>query len=86
MSVDGHLGSSPDRFQRYQQILADFSRMVADSSDIPALLQLTAVQAARGIGINHTKVLQHRPAVGDLLVVAGLGWRPGCRWAHHVRS
>jgi hypothetical protein len=48
MSADGHLGSS-DRFQRYQQILADFSRMVADSSDIPALLQLTAVQAARGI-------------------------------------
>jgi hypothetical protein len=29
-SADGHLGS-PDRFQRYQQILADFSRMVADS-------------------------------------------------------
>jgi two-component sensor histidine kinase len=76
MSANGHLGSS-DRFQRYQQILADFSRMVADSSDIPALLQLTAVQAARGIGINHTKVLQHRPALGDLLVVAGLGWRPG---------
>jgi two-component sensor histidine kinase len=76
MSAEGHLGS-PDRFQRYQQILADFSSMVADSSDIPALLQLTAVQAARGIGINHTKVLQHRPALGDLLVVAGLGWRPG---------
>jgi two-component system, sensor histidine kinase PdtaS len=76
MSAEGHLGS-PDRFQRYQHILADFSRMVADSSDIPALLQLTAVQAARGIGINHTKVLQHRPALGDLLVVAGLGWRPG---------
>jgi two-component system, sensor histidine kinase PdtaS len=76
MSAEGHLGS-PDRFQRYQQILADFSRMVADSSDIPALLQLTAVQAARGIGIKHTKVLQYRPALGDLLIVAGLGWRPG---------
>jgi two-component system, sensor histidine kinase PdtaS len=35
------------------------------------------VQAARGIGINHTKVLQYRPALGDLLIVAGLGWRPG---------
>ena len=59
--------------------------MVADSSDIPALLQLTAVQAARGIGINHTKVLQHRPALGDLLVVAGLGWRPGVV-GHPLRS
>ena len=48
MSANGHLGSS-DRFQRYQLNLADFSRMVADSSDMPALLQLTAVQAARGI-------------------------------------
>ena len=76
MSAEGQPGS-PDRFKRYQQILADFSRMVADSSDMPALLQLTAVQAARGIGIKHTKVLQHRPALGDLLVVAGLGWRPG---------
>jgi hypothetical protein len=63
--------------ERYQQILADFSRMAADSSDVSALLQLTAVQAVRGIGIGHTKVLQHRPAFGDLLTVAGLGWRPG---------
>jgi hypothetical protein len=50
--------------------------MVADSSDIPALLQLTAVPAL-GVGIKHTKVLQYRPDLADLLVVAGLGWRPG---------
>jgi two-component system, sensor histidine kinase PdtaS len=76
MSTDGQFGD-PHRIQRYQQILADFSRMAADSSDIPALLQLSAVQAARGMGIRHTKVLQYRPTLGDLLVIAGLGWRPG---------
>jgi two-component system, sensor histidine kinase PdtaS len=75
MAADAPPGAH--RFERYQEILADFSRMVADSSDVSALLQLTAVQAARGIGIGHTKVLQHRPAFGDLLTVAGLGWRPG---------
>jgi hypothetical protein len=72
MSSDGQLGD-PHRIQRYQQILADFSRMAADSSDIPALLQLSAVQAARGMGIRHTKVLQYRPTLGDLLIIAGLG-------------
>ena len=65
------------RIQRYQQILIDFSRMATESSDVPALLQLTAVQAARGIGIKHTKVMQYRPDAGDLLVVAGLGWHSG---------
>lgn len=51
--------------------------MATESSDVPALLQLTAVQAARGIGIKHTKVMRYRPDAGDLLVVAGLGWRSG---------
>jgi two-component sensor histidine kinase len=61
----------------YQQILCDFSRMVAEVSDIPSLLRITVVQAARGIGIGHTKVLQHRPEAGDLLIVAGVGWLDG---------
>ena len=51
--------------------------MVAEASDVPGLLRLTAVQAARGIGINHSKVMQYRPEAGDLLMVAGLGWHDG---------
>jgi two-component sensor histidine kinase/putative methionine-R-sulfoxide reductase with GAF domain len=69
--------ANSDRLRRYQQILADFSRMVAESTDIPSLLQLAVVQAARGIGIKHSKVMQYRSGKGDLLVVAGVGWLPG---------
>ncbi len=35
------------------------------------------MQVARGIGISHTKVMRYRPEAGDLLIVAGVGWRPG---------
>ena len=46
MSADGHLGSS-DRFRRYQHIMADFSLVLADSSNIAALLQqLTGLPVA----------------------------------------
>jgi two-component sensor histidine kinase len=72
---------SPDllveRFRRYQEILVDFSRMASDSGDLSRLLQLTTVQAARGIGIRHTKLMCYRPEEGDLLIIAGIGWSPG---------
>ena len=65
------------RLRRYGEILADFGRMASESTDGGRLIQLACVQAARGIGINHTKVLRHRPETGDLLIAAGVGWRPG---------
>jgi two-component sensor histidine kinase len=65
------------RLRAYQAILRDFSQIAVDSTDVPRLLQLACLQAARGIDIGHTKVLRHRPEQGDLLIVAGVGWRPG---------
>ncbi len=65
------------RMRRYGEILTDFARMAPDASDVDRLLQLACVQAARGIGISHSKVLRHRPEAGDLLMVAGVGWKPG---------
>jgi two-component sensor histidine kinase len=65
------------RLRVYQAILRDFSQITVESIDVSRLLQLTCVQAARGIDIGHTKVLRHRPEQGDLLIVAGSGWRPG---------
>jgi two-component sensor histidine kinase len=75
--IDTAASASPDRLQRYHQILADFSRMVAEASDVPGLLRLATVQAARAVGIRHSKVMQYRPETGDLLIVAGIGWRDG---------
>src|SRR4051794_36978088 len=66
-----------ERLRRYQEILRDFSRIALGGTELGRLLQLTCVQAARGTGIKHTKVLRYRPADGDLLMEAGIGWRPG---------
>ena len=81
-------GSSPDqdtsstdprwiRVRRYGEILADFARLAPEATSVERLSQLACVQAARGIGIGHSKALRHRPETGDLLLVAGVGWDPG---------
>jgi two-component sensor histidine kinase len=80
MISDLNLSSSDpqvERFRRFQEILVDFSRMVAEVGDLSRLLQLTTVQAARGVGIRHTKLMCYRPEEGDLLIVAGVGWNSG---------
>jgi two-component system, sensor histidine kinase PdtaS len=66
-----------ERPWRYLGILSDFSRIAAESADLDRLLQLACVQAARGTGIGHTKVMRYRAQEGDLLVEAGVGWKPG---------
>lgn len=65
------------RLRRYGEILSDFGRMISELIEVERLVQLACLQAARGIGIRHTKVLRYRPEAGDLLVVAGVGWGPG---------
>ena len=65
------------RLRRYGEILSDFGRMVAEVTEQEGLWQLACVQAARGIGIRHSKLLRYRPEMGDLLIVAGMGWKPG---------
>lgn len=45
--------------------------------EIPPLLQRAMAQIARGTGIRDTKILRYRPDAGDLLVVAGIGWKAG---------
>ncbi len=65
------------RLRRYGEILADFSRMTSDATSVDRLLQFACSQAARGIGVGHTKIMRYRPETGDLLMVAGVGWKPG---------
>jgi two-component sensor histidine kinase len=77
MDQDAPNNQQMARIRRYQEILTDFGRMAPDASDDSRVLNLACVQAARGIGIGHTKVLRFRPECGDLLIVAGVGWRPG---------
>ncbi|MFC7544693.1 GAF domain-containing protein [Siccirubricoccus deserti] len=45
--------------------------------EIGPLLQRAVAQAARATGVGHTKVMRYRPEQGDLLIEAGVGWKPG---------
>lgn len=61
----------------YQRSLATFTRIVSEAESEQRLLQNAAAQVARITHIRHTKVLRYRPDKGDLLIEAGVGWKPG---------
>jgi two-component sensor histidine kinase/putative methionine-R-sulfoxide reductase with GAF domain len=67
----------PQKALSYQRALAVFTRIVDESASVPGLLQNAAAQVARITHIEHVKILRYRPDRGDLLVEAGVGWKPG---------
>jgi two-component sensor histidine kinase/putative methionine-R-sulfoxide reductase with GAF domain len=67
----------PRKALSYQRALAVFTRIVDESASVPGLLQNAAAQVARITHIEHVKILRYRPDRGDLLVEAGVGWKPG---------
>ena len=75
--------TSPDaaeearRLHLHLRILRDFGRIALEELEIGLLLQRAVAQAARATGVRHTKVMRYRVEQGDLLVEAGVGWKPG---------
>jgi two-component sensor histidine kinase len=67
----------PQKALNYQRALATFTRIVDEPASVPGLLQNAVAQVARVTHIKHVKVLRYRPDRGDLLVEAGVGWKPG---------
>ncbi len=65
------------RVRHHKGILVDFARVAAESTDTQRLLDLACHHAARAIGVAHSKVMQVRHDKGDLLLIAGRGWKPG---------
>ena len=65
------------RRRLHQRILRDFGRIALEELEIGPLLQRAVAQAARATGVRHTKVMRYRVEQGDLLVEAGVGWKPG---------
>jgi two-component sensor histidine kinase len=61
----------------HNRLLAEFGKHALSESPLDALLQEASELVAEGTGISHAKVLRYRPESDDLLVVAGVGWRPG---------
>ena len=66
-----------DRVLEYQRALAAFSRVATEALSPERLMHHACAQISRVTHIKRTKVLRYRPDRGDLLVVAGVGWKQG---------
>jgi two-component sensor histidine kinase len=62
---------------RQQQLAADFGLFAFKTRDIPGLLQEATRVCAEGLQAKFCKALEHLPAEGKFVVVAGVGWNPG---------
>jgi len=67
----------PEKLRRHVRILADLAKLAGDPADLDVFLDRAVIQVARAVEIDHVKILRHRPATADLLIVAGVGWKPG---------
>jgi two-component sensor histidine kinase len=65
------------RMHDYQHALAALSRAASESLGAERLMHYVTAQVSRVTHIRRVKILQYRPDRGDLLVVAGVGWKPG---------
>jgi len=66
-----------ERSDNYHAMLRDFARIATDATDQDRLLDQAVRRASQATGVAHAKLMRYRPAMGDLLVVAGVGWKEG---------
>lgn len=62
---------------RQQRLLAEFGLHALRITDRGDVLQEATRIAAEGLAVGFAKYLEYRSGTDDLLVVAGVGWRPG---------
>lgn len=61
----------------YQRALAAFSRVASEPLAPARLMQHAAAKIAAVTNIRRVEILRYRPESGDLLIVAGVGWKFG---------
>jgi len=65
------------RLVEYQQALAGFSRVAGETLPLDRLLHHATAQVSRVTQVRYVKIMRYRPERVDLLIVAGVGWKPG---------
>lgn len=65
------------RFRTYHRLVLEFAKGALGPVPIAALLERACQCTAEGTGVERTKVLRYRADADDLLIVAGVGWKPG---------
>lgn len=66
-----------ERRLKQQQLLSQFGVQALRSRDLDALLQTACEVCAKGMETTFSKILRPVDGCSELLVVAGVGWRPG---------
>lgn len=62
------------RLRCHHSILLEFARIAAQAKDMQRLFDIAAEQAARAIGVRHTKVLRYQKERAELVMLSGKGW------------
>jgi hypothetical protein len=62
--------------REHQRVLIDLARYASETEDLQRFLDDAVVRVAAAVEIDHVKVLRYRPAQGDLVIDAGVGWNP----------
>jgi two-component sensor histidine kinase len=68
---------SAEKLRRHMRIIIDLGRISSQQLDLNRFFDQAVVQVARAVEIKHVKILQYRRKTGDLLQVAGIGWKEG---------
>ena len=71
-----YTSTEAERLLRQRAALADFGAAALASTDLDGVLAEGARLCAEGLGVPYCKVLEYRPGTNDLIVRAGVGWRP----------
>ncbi|MEF8828037.1 MAG: response regulator, partial [Haloarcula sp.] len=66
-----------ERRVQQQEAVADLGRYALTGGDLDDLFEQAVESVAAGLDTEYTKVLEYRPARGDLLLRAGVGWQSG---------
>lgn len=69
--------SEVTRLMDYQRALAGLSRVASELLPQDRLLHHVTAVVSRVTHIRHVKILAYRPDLGDLFLIAGVGWKPG---------
>jgi two-component sensor histidine kinase len=65
------------KVREHVRILVDLGRISSEAVLLSDFLDQAVSQVARAVEISHAKILRYRPDMGDFIVEAGVGWRPG---------
>lgn len=77
MNRDTSTKADLEKVRRHERILLDLGQLAMQRQPLDAFLNQVVSLVARAVEINHVKVMRYRPEQGDLLMLAGIGWKPG---------